>query len=370
MRDSMNVTRRDAIKLGAGTMAAAAAVSLAACGGSSSSDSDSGSSASSSEQKSSYKVAIVISGPALDGGWGQGHYESLKKACEDHSKWEMLEPKENTAASDAAIAAQSYVDQDVDLIIAAGNEFASDWAEVVAEAAENHPDVHFLMTNTDPKTDLADYEDLSHLETVQVNLKQSGALAGVVAGLMTASNCIGFVGGMRIPTTLTKYSAYLAAAQKVNPSVKGVYNFEAGFTDASAGVKLTESWIGTDNVDVMWCDASAVDGGVRQALENAGADSHFNIAQPIDLVGSDHPCVVTSTVTDWKMGEAMGAIESGTFGDGKVIEANIDNGGVYLGKFSDKVPADVQSKVEEYTEQIKADTFITDDEVAAIKSGL
>ena len=106
MRDSMNVTRRDAIKLGAGTMAAAAAVSLAACGGSSSSDSDSGSSASSSEQKSSYKVAIVISGPALDGGWGQGHYESLKKACEDHSKWEMLEPKENTAASDAATAAQ------------------------------------------------------------------------------------------------------------------------------------------------------------------------------------------------------------------------------------------------------------------------
>ena len=82
----MNVTRRDAIKLGAGTMAAAAAVSLAACGGSSSSDSDS--SASSSEQKSSYKVAIVISGPALDGGWGQGRYESLKKACEGHSKWE------------------------------------------------------------------------------------------------------------------------------------------------------------------------------------------------------------------------------------------------------------------------------------------
>ena len=192
----------------------------------------------------------------------------------------------------------------------------------------------------------------------------------LLAGLMTASNCIGFVGGMRIPTTLTKYSAYLAAAQKVNPSVKGVYNFEAGFTDASAGVKLTESWIGTDNVDVMWCDASAVDGGVRQALENAGADSHFNIAQPIDSVGPDHPCVITSTVTDWMMGEAMDAIESGTFGDGKIIEANIDNGGVYLGKFSDKVPADVQSKVEEYTEQIKADTFITDDEVAAIKSGL
>ena len=364
-----NLDRRQFITAG-GLTAATAALTLAGCGGSSDSGKSDAGTSDGGEKKSGYKVAMIMSGIITDGGWDQGHYESLKRACEKHADWEMLEPKENTAASDAAIAAQSYVDQDVDLVIAAGNEFASDWAEVVTEAAESHPDVHFLMTNTDPKTDLADYEDLSHLETVQVNLKQSGALAGVVAGLMTASNCIGFVGGMRIPTTLTKYSAYLAAAQKVNPSVKGVYNFEAGFTDASAGVKLTESWIGTDNVDVMWCDASAVDGGVRQALENAGADSHFNIAQPIDSVGPDHPCVITSTVTDWMMGEAMDAIESGTFGDGKIIEANIDNGGVYLGKFSDKVPADVQSKVEEYTEQIKADTFITDDEVAAIKSGL
>ena len=350
MKNHKLVSRRDAIKLGAGAATAAAALSLVGCGGSS----DGGSDAASGEAKDSYKVALVISGPALDGGWGQGHYESLQKACEENSKWEMLEPKENTASADAATAAQSYVDQDVDLIIAAGNEFCSDWAEVVAEAAESHPNVHFLMTNTDPTTDLADYETLDNLETVQVNLKQAGSLAGVVAGLMTKSNCIGFVGGMRIPTTLTKYSAYLAAAQKVNSAVKGVYNFEAGFSDASAGVKLTESWIGTDNVDVMWCDASAVDGGVRQALESAGADTHFNIAQP----------------TDWKMGEAMSAIEDGSFGSGKVIEANIENGGVSLGKYSDAVSQDVQDKVAEYTEQIKADTFLTDDEVETIKSGL
>ena len=360
------LNRRQALGLGG---AAALTVALAGCGGGSGS-ADTAAASDSADGKSSYKVAMIMSGTITDGGWDQGHYESLKRAIDSHPNWEMLEPKENTADADAATAAQSYVDQDVDLIIAAGNEFCSDWAEVVAEAAESHPNVHFLMTNTDPSTDLADYETLDNLETVQVNLKQAGSLAGVVAGLMTKSNCIGFVGGMRIPTTLTKYSAYLAAAQKVNSGVKGVYNFEAGFSDASAGVKLTESWIGTDNVDVMWCDASAVDGGVRQALETAGADTHFNIAQPIDLCGSDHPCVITSTVTDWKMGEAMSAIEDGSFGGGKVIEANIDNGGISLGKYSDAVPQDVQDKVAEYTDQIKADTLVSDDEVEAIRSGL
>jgi basic membrane protein A len=360
--------RRQAIVLGLGGMGALA---LAGCGGSgsSSSSSDSSSSGSGSEQ-SSYKVAMIMSGIITDGGWDQGHYESLKRALESHPKWEMLEPKENTADADAATAAQTYVDQDVDLIIGNGNQFASDWAEVVADAADSHPKVHFLITNTDPTTEMTDYETLDPVETVLPDFKQTGALAGVVAGLMTKTKSIGFIGGMKLPSTLTKYSAYLAAAQKIDPSIQGQYNFEAGFTDASLGTNLTQQWITLNNVDVMWGDASAVDNGARQALEAAGADTHFDIAQPIDIVGDDQPTVVTSTVTDWMIGQAMDEVESGSFGGGKAITGNMDNGGISLGKFSDRVSKDVQDKVKEYSEQIKAGTFITDDEVSTIQKSL
>ena len=361
-----SISRRCALKLGfIGT--AGAMASLVGCGGSSN---DAAASGDASTTQGSYKVALVISGPKTDGGWGQGHYESLKAAVESHPNWEMLEPKENTADADAATAAQSYVDLGVNLIIAAGNEFVSAWGDVVAEAADANPNVKFLMTNTDPDTDLADYETLDNLETVQVNLAQTGALAGIAAGLMTASGHIGFIGGMRLPTTLTKYAAYLAAAQKVRRGTEGHYNFEAGFTDASFGSKLTEQWINTNDVDVMWGDASAVDNGARQALEAASADTHFDIAQPIDIVGSDQPTVIVSTITDWMIGSAMDKVEDGSFGGGDSLEANMGNGGISLGKFSDKVPADVQEKVKGYLDEIKADTFITDDEVSAIESGL
>ena len=120
----------------------------------------------------------------------------------------------------------------------------------------------------------------------------------------------------------------------------------------------------------MWGDASAVDNGARQALEEAGVDTHFDIAQPIDSVGADNPSVITSTVTDWMFGQAMDEVEAGSFGNGAVIEANMDNGGVYLGSYSDKVSQEVQDKVAEYTEQIKGDTFLTDDEVDAVKATL
>jgi basic membrane protein A and related proteins len=363
--NNLNLDRRQFLGL---TAAGAASVGLAGCGSSSSDSSSSDSSA--SEGKHEYKVAMIMSGTITDGGWDQAHYESLKRAIEAHSGWTMLEPKENTANSDAASAAESYVDQDVDLIVGNGNQFASLWAEVVSEAAESHPGVNFLITNTDPSVEMTDYEDTTYVQAVLPNFKQLGSLAGVIAGLMTQTKSIGFIGGMKLPSTLNKYSAFLAAAQKIDPSIQGQYNFEAGYSDAAKGTQLTEQWIATNNVDVMWGDASAVDNGARKALEAAGADTHFDISQPIDIMGDDQPTVIASTVTDWMISSAMDEIEAGTFGNGKAVTADMSNGGVSLGKFSDKIPADVQAKIEEYAEQIKADTFLTDDEVEAIKATL
>ncbi|WP_293819880.1 BMP family protein [uncultured Parolsenella sp.] len=364
---STPISRRGVLGLG---LSAAASLALAGCGSSGSGDAAAASgSASTGDGGKKYKVAMIMSGTVTDGGWDQGHYESLKRAIESHPNWEMLEPKENTADADAATAAQSYVDMGVNLIIGNGNQFVSTWAEVASDAADSNPNVNFLITNTNAD-ELSDFQSLDHVMTVLPNFKQTGACAGVVAGLMTKTKSIGFIAGMKLPSSTKKYSAFLAAAQKIEPSITGQYNFEAGFTDASFGTKMAEQWINSNNVDVMWGDASAVDNGVRQALEAAGGDTHFDIAQPIDIVGSDQPTVIVSIITDWMIGSAMDKVEDGSFGGGDSLEANMGNGGISLGKFSDKVPADVQEKVKGYLDEIKADTFITDDEVSAIESGL
>lgn len=357
------LTRRQAISAG---LTGAAALALAGCGGSSSS-----AGSSSSEKKDSYKVAMIMSNTITDNGWDQAHYESVQRALEAHPKWELLTPKEKTANTDAATAAESYVDQDVDLIIGDGNQFASLWSALVGEVASTNPNVHFLITNTDPETEMTDCEDTTNLECVLPNFKQCGAMAGVVAGLITQTKSIGFIAGAKLPSSLQKYSAFLAAAKKVGgDDIQGQVNFEAGFNDAAKGTQLAEQWINTNNVDVMWGDASSVDAGVRQALENAGVDTHFDIAQPIDILGDDQPSVVASTVTDWMISKAMDEIEEGTFGDGKILTADVANGGLSYGAFSDKISADIQAQITDYLDQIADDTLITDDEVAAIQDTL
>ena len=324
MKEPSNLTRRQAVRAAGAAAAVCAASSLAAC-------SDSGS----SSQKTSRRVALILSGPANDGGWGQSHYDSLKKACAERADWRMLDPRENASPTEAADEAQSYVEQGIDLIITSGTQFAGQLHDVVSSAAKKRPNVKFLMTNVTPETDLADYESLDNLEVVLPD----------------------YVAGMELTSSKEKYEAYVSAAQKVNPSVTGVADYSAGYTEASEGRKVAKTLIDRDGVDVIWGDASAAESGVRQALEEAGSDSHFNIAQPIDRVSADQPTVIASTVIDWMIGQAMDKVVSGDFGHGNVSEANMANGGVSLGALSDKVPADVQAKVSDYAKKVQNGTL-------------
>ncbi len=344
MKNSMNLTRRQALGLAGASAGAAVMAGVAGCSGSAVAD---------GSKKSSYKVGLILSGPANDGGWGQSHYESLKKACSERTNWLLIDPRVNASPTEAADQAQSYADQGVDLIVTAGTQFPSALLDVVTETAKKKPEVKFLFTNTSVEEDLGSYGSLDNVEVVLPDYAQLGQLAGVVAGLMTVTGKVGFVAGMELTSSKDKYEAYVAAAKKVSPSVEGFADYTAGYSEAAQGRTIASTMILRDGVDVIWGDASDADNGVRQALEDAGADSHFNIAQPIDAVGASQPTVIASTVIDWMVGQAMDRIESGEYGHGHVIEANMGNGGVSLGTISDKVPDDVRRKIEDAAEKIK-----------------
>lgn len=348
MKNSSNLTRRQALRLAGAGVGTAAVAAAAGCSQTATGE---------GEKRASHKVALILSGPANDGGWGQSHYESLKRACAERTNWLLIDPRVNASPTEAADEAQSYVDQGIDLIVTAGTQFPGALVDVVAQTAKKRPEVKFLFTNTSVDEDLGDYASLDNVEVVLPDYAQLGQLAGVVAGLMTATGRIGFVAGMELTSSKDKYEAYVGAAKRVNPAVEGFADYSAGYSEVAQGRTVASAMISRDDVDVIWGDASDADNGVRQALEEAGADSHFNIAQPIDCAGDSQPTVIASTVIDWMVGQAMDRIESGEYGHGHVIEANMDNGGVRLGTISDKVPDDVRKKIEDAAQRVQRGTL-------------
>lgn len=332
-----NLTRRDALGLALGALTCAGLAGAAGCSSS-----------------SARKVALVISGPAKDKGWGQSHYDAVSAACKELG-WQLIEPQENTSASASADLAQSYVDQGADLIIGAGVQFARAWGNVVSSAAKKRPEAKFLLTNVDPAEDLPGYDTLENVQAIEVDRKQFASMAGVVAGLMTRTGKVGYVAGASLSSTTEKLAFFEDAARKVNPSVEVESRLDVGFTDEEEGRSAAAGLISAHDVDVIWSEASAADNGVRRALEEAGADSHFNIAQPRDLVGE--ATVVTSTLIDWPIKQAMEAVADGGFGGGEVLVADLGNGGISLGELSATIPGDVRAKIEAYVDQIREGTF-------------
>jgi basic membrane protein A len=243
----------------------------------------------------------------------------------------------------------SYCDLGYDLIFAPGNQYS----DAVKQVAADYPDVCFAVLNG--ATSLPTENIMSMLP----NADQIGSIAGIIAGLMSKSNVIGFIGGMELDTTKSKLAHFESAAQVINPAIKAVSAYAGSFNDTAKGMELAASMI-NEGADVFFGDASAVDSGARQAIDQANGDTVriIDIGQPADLLGQN-PCVACSVVTD---NAAMLAIclekcETGTFGN-EVVFGSLENNCVYLGKFNDAlIDADTQAKILDYVKQLQEGTF-------------
>ena len=326
-----------------GTMGATAlGLGLVGCGGSGSADSGSGTTDGSDGAKKK-KVAIFLDGPINDGGWGASCYKAMTDAA-DALGWDTAY-SESVATADWATTMENYIDQGYDLIFAPGNQYT----DAVKQVAKDYPDAHFCILNDTVKD--------TNIESLMPNTQQIGLLAGALAGILSKTNNIGFIGGVELDTTKDTLENYTKAAQKINPAIQVASAYAGSFSDAGKGKEIANSMVTTNDVDVMFGDASIVDTGAREAL--SAYSDRYDIGQPADLGSADDKLIANSVVTDnmTMLKESMQDVESGNFGN-KVIYGDLSNGGVSTGTFSSIVTDDQQKQYLEYVEQIKAGTFL------------
>lgn len=291
-----------------------------------------------------YKVAMILDSSISDGGWGAACYNAMVAAAKD-SGFET-QYTDGLANADFASSIRSYCDLGVDLIFAPGNQYT----DAVKEVAADYPDVKFALLNGTVETD--------NVVSILPDAKQIGYMAGALAGLMSTTGSIGFIGGMELDTTKAKLANYEAGAKAVNPAIT-VYSAYAGsFSDSAKGKEIADSMVTMNDVDVMFGDASAVDSGAREALANY--ENRYDIGQPSDLLATQESSVVIgSVVTDnaTMIKLCMEDVKNNTYGN-KTIFGNLENGSLSVGTFGSQVSEDVQKQYLDLVEKIKAGTFI------------
>ena len=247
------------------------------------------------------------------------------------------------------------------MIYAPGNQYT----DAILQAAAEYPEIAFALLNGGEDTPAKAVN--GNVSSLLPDAKQIGWIAGALAGLMTKTGTIAFIGGMELDTTKGKYAGYGEAADFVakenGKSVKLLDPVYSGdFSASDKGLEFAKAMI-DQGADVFFGDASAVDSGARQAIdaanEAAGEIKIYNIAQPADLLGQN-ACIIGSQVTDNSalIELSMKAVEAGTFG-GETLYGTLQNGVLSAGKLNaDIVPEDVQTAYAGYIQQMTDGTFM------------
>ncbi|TVY08681.1 BMP family lipoprotein [Paenibacillus cremeus] len=182
-------------------------------------------------------------------------------------------------------------------------------------------------------------------------------LVGVVAGLMTKTNKIGFVGGIDIPVIKRFEAGFKAGISAVNPNAKLTINYTGAFDKPDLG-KAAAATIYNDGADIIFHASGATGNGVFNEAKDRVKSGNKVWVIGVDqdqskMFGDDVTLTSMMKRVDLAVYRISNDLINGKFEGGKTTVLGLKDDGVGLPDTSSKnVPADILKKVDEYKQKI------------------
>lgn len=215
--------------------------------------------------------------------------------------------------------------------------------EAITEVANQYPDENFLLIDA--------VSEAPNVQGVLFREQEGAFLAGVLAGLMTESNQLGVVGGIKIPPVVRYAVGFEAGARSVNPEVEVVVAYADTFSDPALGKELTLAQY-NQGVDIAFPVAGATGIGSFEAAKELG-EGYWVIAADTDQsqLGAEHQLGVSEKGVDTALYLAAQQVVEGTFAGGEQ-SLGLAEGGVGLGNPHESAPQEVLDTIAQYEQAI------------------
>ncbi len=224
-----------------------------------------------------YRVALITPGSIADAAWNSAAYQGLLR-IRDSLDAKVSHVEAGTPAAQEE-ALRSYAAQGYDLIIGNGFEFQ----EPAERVAEQYPGPVFAVNSGARLT--------GRVVPLVFRIEEATYLAGMVAGGLTRTGKIGFIGGVELPPVAAGYRGWLNGARATRPDVQSRVAYLNNWDDAAAGREAALAQIRL-GVDMMHHNADAAALGVFQAVKESpgvyvfGANADQRALAPDRVVGS------------------------------------------------------------------------------------
>lgn len=284
------------------------------------------------------KVGIVYDvGGRGDKSFNDAAYKGLQEAIKKLGiEGKDVEPGEGGANREELL--RLLAEQGYDLVIGVGFLFT----DALTKVAKEFPNTKFAIVD-------GVIEGLPNVRSLVFKEHEGSFLVGVVAGLMTKTNKVGFVGGMDMALIHKFEVGYTAGVKYVNPKAEVLVNYIGvtgdAFKDPVKGKELALSQF-KQGADIVYHASGASGEGVIEAAKEMkkfaiGVDSNQNWIAPGYVLTSMLKRVdvaVYNTIEDLVKGKFTGGI--------KVYGLRENGVGVAYDKYNEKlIPDSVRKRV-------------------------
>ena len=288
------------------------------------------------------KVGFIYVGPIGDGGWTYEHDKGrLAVEAEFGDKVETVYVENVAEGPDSERVMTQMALDGADLIFTT----SFGYMDPTINIAKKFPDVKFEHATG--------YKRADNVSTYSARFYEGRAIQGHIAGSMTQSNIVGYIGSYPIPEVIRGINSAFIHARKVNPDVQfkivWAYTWFDPAKEADAAKVLIEQ--GAD-VILQHTDSTAP----QAAAQEAG--NVITFGQASDMAQYAPKPRVSSIIDNWAPYyiARTKAVMDGTWESTDTWDG-IGAGMVEIGEISDAVPADVKTEALALMDSIAAGKY-------------
>lgn len=191
------------------------------------------------DNKATLKVGLVLTGTTTDNGWNESHYNGVVSACKELGT--ELIVKENIAegTGDCERAVHDLAKKGAKMIILSSYSYPGEVKSVI----ESYPHIAFYGISSDYSSE--------NMTSYFGRMYQARYLAGIIAGMQTKTNSIGYVAAMPNNEVNRGINAFALGVKSVNPDAAVYVRWSNSWDDDKSEISCTEKLINDKKADVM-----------------------------------------------------------------------------------------------------------------------
>jgi basic membrane protein A len=287
------------------------------------------------------KVGFIYVGPIGDHGWSYQHHQGLKAIEKEFGdKVETTFVENVSEGPDAERVIQQFAQQGSNIIFTTSFGFMNPTLKV----AKRFPNVKFEHA-TGFKRD-------TNVATYNARFYEGRYVAGIIAGKMTKSNTIGYIGSFPIPEVVMGINAAYLAAKSVNPNVKFKIVWVSSWFDPGKEADAAKALI-DQGADVLFQHTDS-----PAPMKLAEQQGIYAVGQASDMKAFGPKAQLTAIVDDWTP-YYIARVKEVLDGSWKSTDVwgGLKSGMLKMAAWNEKIPADVVTLAEDASAKIQSGAF-------------